>query len=272
MATEKKVKKVETPIDQKETFVSLQKSFVESGNVEEKLRTLYDLQQADNALEKLMQLRGGLPGEVAELEADLAKVTEKVAHSKDMIKEYENSIEGFKKDIEDTDADIEKYQAQLSNITNSREYDSINKELENLNLLHQIAEKKIRETQEEIASTQARIERLSAEQENRQADLDAKKEELATIVESTADEEKALQDKRDKCAKQIDERTMSAYNRIRASVRNHLAVVPVYNDSCGGCFSSITPQKLIEINSGKKLIICEHCGRILVKSDKPAEE
>ena len=102
----------------------------------------------------------------------------------------------------------------------------------------------------------------------RSEDLKAKKEELATIVESTSKEEEKLEQKRKECAAKIDPRTMSAYDRIRASVHNHLAVVSVYNgDSCGGCFSTITPQRLVDIASNKKLIICEHCGRIIVNPD-----
>ena len=66
---------------------------------------------------------------------------------------------------------------------------------------------------------------------------------------------------------------MSAYDRIRQSVHNHLAVVSVYNgDSCGGCFNTITPQRLVEIASNKKLIICEHCGRIIVNPDFSSEQ
>ena len=88
------------------------------------------------------------------------------------------------------------------------------------------------------------------------------------IEESTADQVKKLTAKREECAKKIDARTMSAYERIRASVHNHLAVVTVYNgDSCGGCFSTITPQRLIDIASNTKLVICEHCGRIIVNPD-----
>ena len=61
---------------------------------------------------------------------------------------------------------------------------------------------------------------------------------------------------------------MSAYERIRASVHNHLAVVTVYNgDACGGCFNTIIPQRLVDIASNRKLIICEHCGRIIVSPD-----
>ena len=98
-----------------------------------------------------------------------------------------------------------------------------------------------------------------------------KKAELENIVSSTADEEKALLDKRAKYSSQLDERTLSAYDRIRASVHNHLAVVSVYENSCGGCFNAITPQRLVDIASGNKLVICENCGRILVNPLANAE-
>lgn len=81
-------------------------------------------------------------------------------------------------------------------------------------------------------------------------------------MESTAKEEKVLRTKRDACAALIDPRTMSAYERIRQSERNHLAVVSVFNgNACGGCFNTIIPQRLIDIASNKKLVICEHCRK-----------
>ncbi len=173
----------------------------------------------------------------------------------------------------DLDAEIAKYQEQLSNISNSREYDSISKEIENLGLLREIAQKHIGEARIAIGERRDSIDALGDRIAIREQDLAAKQEELETIVASTSEEEKALQERRDACAAKIDERTMSAYDRIRGSVRNHLAVVTVYNgDSCGGCFNAITPQRLVEIASGKKLVICEHCGRILVNPDAEVTE
>ena len=122
--------------------------------------------------------------------------------------------------------------------------------------------------QDAIAERKADLERLNDRILIREDDLKAKNEELAVIVESTAKQEEELRKKRDACAAKIDERTKSAYDRIRKSVHNHLAVVPIVNeDSCGGCFSAITPQRIIDINSGKKLVICEHCGRIIVSPE-----
>jgi len=182
-----------------------------------------------------------------------------------LIDEYTNKIALDKQSIVDCDAQTDKLRAELDTISNSREFDTINKEIENQGYLRQIAEKDINELRLKIDEKKAELEDVKESIAVKTADLKAKKKELDDVVKSTADEEKSLRDRREECASRIDERVMSAYERIRASVHNHLAVVSVYNgNACGGCFNAITPQRLIDIASGKKLIICEHCGRIIV--------
>ena len=265
----KKTKNFETPIDQRETFVSIQKSFADSDlSVSEKLKTLYALQQADTAIDKILQLRGELPVEVENLEAEIVELKAKADRIAELIEEYTRSISENKLNITECDDQIEKYKAQLDKVANSREYDSLNKEIENVSLLRQIAEKNISEIKERIFEKKNELEVVKEKIGVRNDDLKAKKDELATIVESTSKEEEVLRANRNECAQKIDERTMSAYEHIRSSSSNHLAVVSVFNgDSCGGCFNSIAPQRLIDIASNKKMIICEYCGRILVNPD-----
>ena len=272
MASTKKtpaVKKVEAPIDHRETFVSLQKSFADSDMpVEEKLKTLYALQEADSEIDKILQLRGELPAEVASLEEEIATMKERSAAISASVDQFNRNIAEAKLAIAGHESLIEKYQRQLETIQNSREYDSLNKEIENEELERQIGEKTITDTRVEIAAAKAELEEVKERLGIRTEDLKAKKAELDTIVEETAKEEAVLRARRDECAAKIDARTMSAYERIRASVHNHLAVVGIYNgDSCGGCFNTITPQRRVEISSNRKLIICEHCGRIIINPD-----
>ena len=276
MATTKKSTKPVAPVDERETFVSLQKNFAESEqSTQEKLKTLYELQEADIAIDKLVQLRGELPAEVAILEEELAGLHAKSERIAQLIEGYTQSIDAANKQIVELDGEIEKYRSQLENISNSREYDSINKELENQGLLRAIAEKNITEARAAIEDRKVDQERIGDRILIREEDLRAKQEELAQIVDSTAKEEKALQTKRDALAAKIDERTLSAYERIRGNAHNHLAVVTLfpknedgtYGDACGGCFHTITPQRIIDIASGRKLVICEHCGRIIVNPD-----
>lgn len=265
----KKTKKIETPIDQRETFVSIQKSFADSDlGVGEKLKTLYALQQADTAIDKILQLRGELPMEVENLENEIVELKSKAARMSEMIDEYGKFITENKHNITECDDQIEKYKSQLDKVANSREFDSLNKEIENVGLLRQIAEKNIAETKERIFDKKNDLEVVKEKVAVRTDDLKAKKDELATIIESTSKEEEMLRAERDACAAKIDARTMSAYDHIRHSSNNQLAVVSVFNgDSCGGCFNTIAPQRLIDIASNKKMIICEYCGRILVNPD-----
>lgn len=265
----KKTKKIETPIDQRETFVSIQKNFADSDlSVEEKLKTLYALQQADTEIDKIYQLRGELPLEVENLESEIAELKSKSASLAEQIDDANARIAEYKHNIAESDAQIEKYKEQVENVANSREYDSLNKEIENQGLLRQIAEKNIIDTKEFILSKKQEVEGIKERLSIRNEDLKAKKQELSVIIESTAKEEERLRANRDACAAKIDARTISAYDRIRRSNNNHLAVVSVFNgDSCGGCFSTIAPQRLVDIASNKKMIICEYCGRILVNPD-----
>jgi predicted nucleic acid-binding Zn-ribbon protein len=265
----KKTKKIETPIDQRETFVSIQKSFADSDlTVSEKLQTLYSLQQADTAIDKILQLRGELPIEVEALENEIVELKAKATRIAELVEEYNKFITENKLGITECNEQIEKYRSQLENVANSREYDSLNKEIENQDLLRQIAEKHINETRERIFEKKNELEVVKEKISVRTEDLKAKKEELSTIVEATSKDEERLRANREACAAKIDERTMSAYDHIRQSCNNHLAVVSVFNgDSCGGCFNTIAPQRLIDIASNKRMIICEYCGRILVNPD-----
>lgn len=272
MAT-KKINKVETPIDRRETFVSIRKTFADSDlSVEEKLKTLYSLQKADSEIDKILQLRGELPDEVESLEKEVEEMKAKVSSISESIEGFTKAIADNKENILDCDAEIAKYRKQIENITNSREYDSLDKEIENQGYLRQIAEKNINEAKVRIAELKSEAQAVNEDIAVRSEDLKVKKEELDSIVESTAKEEKRLRAARKSCAEKIDARTMSAYDRIRESVHNHLAVVTVYNgNSCGGCFNTIIPQRIVDINSNKKLVICEHCRRIIVSSDLDKE-
>ncbi|MDE5891087.1 MAG: hypothetical protein K2H10_08750, partial [Bacteroidales bacterium] len=222
----KKTKKIETPIDQRETFVSIQKSFADSDiSVEEKLKTLYALQQVDTEIDRIMQLRGELPLEVENLENEIADLKAKVVHISEAVDEAGRKISDYKNQIVEYDATIEKYKSQVEHVSNSREFDSLSKEIENLGLLRQIAEKNIGESKEYILAKKMDIEAVKEKLDVKNADLKAKKEELSTIVESTSKEEERLNARREENAAKIDARTISADDRISSSNNNHLAVV-----------------------------------------------
>ena len=104
--------------------------------------------------------------------------------------------------------------------------------------------------------------------EERLADLEhilgEKQGELNEIVSETRQEEESLRAKAKELETKVDERTLTAFKRIRKNARNGLGIVYVQRNACGGCFNRIPPQRQMEIRMHKKIIVCEYCGRIMI--------
>lgn len=235
--------------------------------VEEKLIALYKLQSIDTQIDKIKILRGELPLEVQDLEDEIAGLQTRVSNINEEITNFDNSIKDREAMIIDSKALIKKYEEQLKNIRNNREFDSLNKEIEFQNLEIQLAEKRIKEAKASIVSKSDIISGAKTRLEDRTSDLNTKKSELESIIAETQKDEEKLGKDSARAEKVIDERLLNAYKRLRGNVRNGLAVVPVHRDACGGCFNSVPPQRQMDIAARKKVIVCEHCGRILVDKD-----
>jgi predicted nucleic acid-binding Zn-ribbon protein len=235
--------------------------------VSDKLKALYDLQQIDSTVDKIRVVRGELPMEVKDLEDEIVGLTTRVTNYTNEVKQLEDSINKKKQSIKDSNVAIKKYTGQQDNVKNNREYESLTKEIEFQNLEIQLSEKRIREYTADIVNKNLIIEATQTNLDERKQDLAVKKKELAGIIAETEKEEEQLMKKSAEAAKIIEGRLITAYNRIRSNARNGLAVVMVQRDSCGGCFNKVPPQQQLEIRQRKKVIVCEHCGRILVDPD-----
>jgi uncharacterized protein len=236
----------------------------ETSPVEVKLKALYDLQQIDTQIDKIRIIRGELPMEVRDLEDEVAGLETRLNNLTDEVNQLEDQIVKKKLSVKEAQAAIKKYESQQMNVKNNREYDSLTKEMEYQNLEIQLSEKRVKEYSAEIASKNAVLEVSQQTLNERKHDLEVKKAELESIVEETRKEESQLMKKSEEAAAIVEDRLYTAYKRIRGNARNGLAVVTVQRDACGGCFNKIPPQRQLDIRQHKKIIVCEHCGRILV--------
>ena len=235
--------------------------------VEKRLLALYALQSIDTQIDKIRITRGELPLEVQDLEDEIVGLETRINNFKSEISASENAINEHKAAIETHKAAIEKYTKQQDNVRNNREFESLNKEIEYQGLEIQLCERKMKELKAAIKEKNQHIEIAKNLLETRKGDLQLKKQELEEITSEAEREEKVLIQKSQEQEKLIDERYLTAYKRIRNAARNGLAVVSVEREACGGCFSQIPCQRQMEIKMHRKIIVCEHCGRILVDSN-----
>ncbi|MDG1718556.1 MAG: C4-type zinc ribbon domain-containing protein [Flavobacteriales bacterium] len=236
-------------------------------SVEEKLKALYDLQCVDSEIDQLRVVRGELPVEIQDLEDEIARLETRL----EKIEEEKSILKADQKDkkvaIKNSEELIVRYKKQLENIKNNREFTSLTKELEFQELEIQLSDKRTNEIKAKVLMKDEVISSTTEDLNENKEDLEGKKSELAEITAETEKEEKALIKKSKSLQKKIDDRLLSSYERIRTRVRNGLALVSVDRDACGGCFNKIPAQRQLDIKLHKKVIVCEHCGRILVDSN-----
>ena len=248
-------------------------------SVEEKLKSLYQLQLMLSEMDKIRILRGELPLEVEDLEDEIEGLKTRIANTEGEITELRSRINELKTRIDLANQQLEKYQDQLNHVANNREYDLINKEIEFQQLDVELCNKRIREAAAQEKTREEYLEKSKQALDNRIQDLEIKKNELDEIIAETKAEEEKLREKSKNLELAIEPRLLQAFKRIRKNSRNGLGIVYVQRDACGGCFAKIPPQRQLDVRMRKKVIVCEYCGRILidpelagVKNDKPAEE
>lgn len=232
--------------------------------VRQKLMALYSLQVIDTQVDKIRVIRGELPLEVQDLEDEIAGLSTRLENNMGEIAELEKAVAEYNQEIARSKEMIKKYEQQQKNVRNNREYESLSKEVEFQGLEIQLREKKLRESSVAIDAKNKMIDEVKAQLEAKEANLRDKNGELSEIIAETEKEEKILMVKSEKAKAIIEERYLTAYTRIRKSVRNGLAVVKIERNACGGCFSKIPPQRQLEIRMHKKILVCEYCGRIIV--------
>ncbi len=233
-------------------------------SVESRLESLYKLQTVLSEIDRIKTIRGELPLEVKDLEDNLEGLKTRIANYEAEIEQLNEKLAQEKLKAENSQAKIARYKEQLDNVRNNREFDLLSKEVEFQTLEIELCDKHQGEYFRMIENKRRDIETTREKLSDHEHVLAEKKAELEEIVSETRQDEERLREKAKNLETQIDERTLTAFKRIRKNARNGLGVVYIQRNACGGCFNRIPPQRQLEIKMKKKIIVCEYCGRILI--------
>tara|TARA_B100000674_G_C37851638_1_gene920290 strand:- start:31 stop:885 length:855 start_codon:yes stop_codon:yes gene_type:complete len=282
-ATSKKATTKKKTATKKQATAKKSAGTKELTSIEEKLNSLYNLQKIDSEIDRIRIIRGELPIEVEDLEDDIAGLETRTGKIQAEIDEIELDITNRKQGSKDSETAIQKYKERQNNVRNNREYESLAKEIEFQELEIKLNEKRTKEGKIKIESKKEILGEATERLEMKKADLATKKAELESIISSTQKDEEKLLKSSKAAKKKIEDRLVIAYDRLRNNSKNGLAVVELMygaakrgsghrDASCGGCFNKIPPQKELDIVTKKKIIICEHCGKILIPSQQEQED
>ena len=231
--------------------------------VENKLKFLYTLQQVDSQLQEIQELKGDLPSIVGALEEKLDGLKTKLKGLNDMLKKAKIERDNADLEIIDLAEKVEKYKGQQLHVKSNKQYDALTREIEAAEQKSSKLEKDMETCESSMQTAKTDIEATASEIEEISAELDERRKELREVNKEHEKEELKLNHERDKALARIDKSELERYERIRKA-KGGKAVVPVKRGACGGCFSRVPPQKILELRQNIRLYQCENCGRILV--------
>lgn len=172
--------------------------------------------------------------------------------------EYDN----LKLEVTSSEEKVKKYEDQQLTVRNNREYDALTKEIE-------VQKQIIENNKARLIEIEKRQESIGPEIEVAEKNLaeiktlyNAKQNSLEQVMKSTQEEEDVLEAKRDEVEKEIDQRYIRNYKRLRNGLNNGIAVVAMDRGAALGM--ALPPQTQVEVRRMNKIITDENSGRIVV--------
>lgn len=231
-----------------------------------RLKILYELQQIDNQLDELEELRGDLPNAVNELTGRIQGLKKQI---QDKEQEQKTSIDkriSNENEIERLKVNQKKFKSQLYNVRNNKEYDALTKEIDHTDELITKLEAEDKALEELIQKLKIDMADIEPQLETLQAELKIKEADLKEIIKANEKEEVKLRTKRNEIEVQTKKPDYAAYMRIRKA-KGGVAVSTIRRMACSGCHNVVPPQRQLEIRQNRRLYNCEYCGRILVSTE-----
>lgn len=243
----------------------------EHRSVEDRLKTLFELQTILSEKDRIREVRGELPKEVEDLGNTIKGLYARVDRYEGELGELNHARALKENTIEHKKLMMETYRQQINEVRNNHEYEKLTEQLENEELEIELCRKQIGDLSQDIKAKQAEIEETKAKITLQEQLRQEKSDDLDKLISETRAEEEALTIRAKGLEALIDERTLNAFKRIRRNAKNGLGIVTVDREACGGCFNKIPPQRQIEVKLRKKVVVCEYCGRIMVDPTLAAE-
>ena len=226
------------------------------------IQRIVSLQKIDSQLQDIAELLGDLPRKVDALKNEESALIKSVEDGKTRIKELELEISKFDGQMTDIKEKIDKHKDQLFLVTTNKQFDALQAEIDHLKSGLDDIETKTLEYTEEKETLE---EQIKSEEENLDTlskDLIERREKLEVLMNESSEKKTKLELQRDKKRKDIENTTLSRYDRIHAA-RKGISVIHVQGTACGGCGAFIPPQIISEVKAEKGSHTCDSCSRFL---------
>jgi hypothetical protein len=234
-------------------------------NPEEILKILIDLQSLEKKAAALQKEIEQIPLEITRNKEELATHALHLETAEKEASEAQKNRRSLEGEVDSLRQKVSNFKTQLMSVKTNAAYQA---------MLHEISfvEKQIAEKEDAILEFMLDSDRLAEEVrevekifKEKEQEHTSRKAELEARVEKDLKELEELGIKRIELENALPPDQISRYRRV-ASARNGQAIAPLSGENCSACHVRLRPQLIAEVKSGKNIIQCESCSRILISS------
>ena len=227
------------------------------------LKQLIALQNLDTTIRKLEKDQEAIPQRRAEIEGEFDQRAFEIRALETRRDDAKHARARLENDVVEQRGRAERAERNLMSSKRQDEYTAAIREADAARKQISALETQILEQLEILEQAEAalneRADEISSLNSDREARLKAFDDETGTIGERLATARK----EREEVFANLPKQMSGLYTRIRARIRDGVAVAEARNRSCSACFMSLRPQVMSEIRRGEEVITCDNCGRIL---------
>jgi uncharacterized protein len=231
--------------------------------VKAELQKLIALQNLDTSIRKLEKDQEAIPQRRAEIEGEFDQRAFEIRALESRRDEAKHTRARLENEVVEQKGRAERAERNLMSSKKQDEYTAAIREADSARKQISTLETQILEQMETLEQSEAALKERAAEiaslNSDREARLKAFDEESGTIAERLV----AARKEREELFANLPKQMSGMYARIKARIRDGVAVAEARNRSCTACFMSLRPQVMAEIRRGEEILTCDNCGRIL---------
>ena len=222
------------------------------------LEQLIKLQEIDQRLLEIKEHMGDLPLTVETQESEIDSLNVNNNQKQKRISDIKKNIRHHKSEIEDFATKLSKYKEQLFLVKSNKEYDAISNEIDHMKTTISKSESVQLQFEEEKIELEETIKLNTNKIQSTEESLSDNRVELQSAIAETTHEQEELESNRNILYKDIEPTYLSKYETLR-NAQDGVGMASIIGSACGGCYSQLPPQTVIEIKENKKIITCPGC-------------
>lgn len=235
---------------------------MENINLEEQIKLLVELQGLDSHIFGLEDELELIPETIKNMDDAFKGKMTNLKNLEDGVKALQLKRKEKEGELEAKEGTIRKYQSQMYQVKTNKEYTAFQEEIGRVKADNSLIEEDIIKILDQMDAENKKISKEKEFLKGEEVKLNEEKKKLSEDAGRIKVELEGLKSQRAALASKVDKNILGKYERIVKN-KDGLAVVPVSNDACQGCYRVMPPQVINEIRMKRALVFCENCARIL---------